>query len=168
MTGGPADRRWGWKEPNTHVMIDRLMACIPGLKYIHVVRNGLDMAFSANQTQLRLWGPHFLAANLIEVNPRNSLRYWRAVHERILRIGRLLDGRFLLLNFDELCHRPKPALEAFFDFLGVEPSSSARDQLCGCIRPPRSIGRFKRQSLSALDRIDIDFVASLGFDTSPG
>jgi hypothetical protein len=37
---------WGWKEPNTHVVLDRLWAELPRLKYVHVRRHGLDMAFS--------------------------------------------------------------------------------------------------------------------------
>ena len=48
--------RWGWKEPNTHVILERMLNSFPQLKYIHVMRNGLDMAYSSNQQQLLLWG----------------------------------------------------------------------------------------------------------------
>jgi hypothetical protein len=48
---------WGWKEPNTHMLVDKLLIVEPRLAYIHVVRSGVDMAFSDNQNQLRLWGP---------------------------------------------------------------------------------------------------------------
>ncbi|MEZ5283921.1 MAG: hypothetical protein R2712_03745 [Vicinamibacterales bacterium] len=62
----------GLKEPNTHVFLDRLAVVYPDMKCVHVVRNGLDMAFSASQNQLRLWGPRFLGPGL-ESSPRVAL-----------------------------------------------------------------------------------------------
>ena len=29
---------WGWKEPNSHVILERLMRRFPDMKYIHVMR----------------------------------------------------------------------------------------------------------------------------------
>ena len=46
---------WGWKEPNSHIYIEQLGKYFPNAKYIHVMRNGLDMAFSNNQAQLYNW-----------------------------------------------------------------------------------------------------------------
>src|SRR5262249_24496407 len=60
VSGRPRGERWGWKEPNTHVFLDRLQTAFPEMKYIHVMRNGLDMAYSENQNQLKLWGSVFL------------------------------------------------------------------------------------------------------------
>ena len=42
---------WGWKEPNSHLLLKHFYQYFTGLKYIHTVRNGLDMAFSPNQQQ---------------------------------------------------------------------------------------------------------------------
>ena len=53
-------KRWGWKEPNTHIVIDRLLRLVPDLKYVHVMRNGLDMCYGPNQNQQNLWGGRFL------------------------------------------------------------------------------------------------------------
>ena len=55
---------WGWKEPNTYISLPELATVFPDLKYIHVIRNGLDMAFSKNVQQLFNWGRNFS----IEVN----------------------------------------------------------------------------------------------------
>jgi hypothetical protein len=44
---------WGWKEPNSHIILDCLASRLENMKYIHVIRNGLDMAYSSNQNQLR-------------------------------------------------------------------------------------------------------------------
>ncbi len=47
---------WGWKEPISHLYIESLAKRFAGLKWIHVIRHGLDMAYSENQRQLKL--PH--------------------------------------------------------------------------------------------------------------
>ncbi|MFC1601847.1 sulfotransferase, partial [Candidatus Sumerlaeota bacterium] len=76
-------KRWGWKEPNTHVVLHRLRQRLPAMRYIHVVRNGLDMAFSKNHNQLKTWGPHFLNGP-IKVKPYYLLKYWCALHLRVI------------------------------------------------------------------------------------
>jgi hypothetical protein len=49
-------RGYGWKEPNTHVFLPFIVKHFKNIRYIHVIRNGLDMAFSSNQNQLYNWG----------------------------------------------------------------------------------------------------------------
>jgi hypothetical protein len=50
---------WGWKEPNSHLLISNLADYFSDFKYIHLIRHGLDMAFSHNQQQLFNWGRLF-------------------------------------------------------------------------------------------------------------
>jgi len=94
------------------------------------MRSGLDMAHSDNQNQLKLWGKHFLGAKTSTasssyaqqqqqqqqragawdgmVGPNASLRYWSAVHKRVVRLGQALGPeKFCLLNFDAICKQPK-------------------------------------------------------------
>jgi len=160
-------RPWGWKEPNTHVVMDRLPGFLPGMKYIHVMRNGLDMAHSANQNQLRLWGRHFLDQDF-EVSPRWSLKYWHAVHRRILRVCETMGDRFLLLNYDRLCQDPHGELPPLLKFLGLAPSMDAVSRLAELVRAPVSIGRFKRDGVGVFDPEDVAFARRLGFDVDDG
>lgn len=156
---------WAWKEPNTHVVIDRLIQRLPGLRYIHVLRNGLDMAYSANQNQLRFWGEHFIGQGA-EVSPRASLSYWCRVHQRVLRLCAPLGERFLLLNYDRLCADPVQGLRTLVGFLGLSPEPDRLQRLVALAHPPASLGRFKRHGLDCFDPADVAFVAGLGFDTS--
>ena len=158
--------RWGWKEPNTHVFLNYLKDALPNMKYIHVMRNGLDMAHSSNQNQLKLWGHFFLGIGDFEVNPYYSLKYWCRVHNRILDIGEQMGGRFLLLNYDDYCSNPKEGLQCLLSFLGVENVSLQERTLYEEVRPPDSIGRFKHHGLHIFDPGDTKFVSNLGFDTS--
>jgi hypothetical protein len=157
--------RVAWKEPNTHVVLDRLLRFEPQLKYVHVMRNGLDMAFSSNQTQARLWGPQ-LTGRPFEPSARYSLHYWRKAHERVFQIGRQMGESFCLINFDELCHSPSESVDNLAAFVGVTLSEELKETLCCEVRRPTSIGRFREHDQAALDREDIDFVAACGFPTT--
>lgn len=163
-----ASGQWGWKEPNTHAVMDRLEPLLPGMRYVHVVRNGLDMAYSSNQAQLHLWGPSFLGIEHVDASPRLALKYWCAVHRRVLERGQRLGDRFLLLNYDRLCAAPAEGLDAFLRFLEVEPARETRDRLLASICPPRSMGRFRQYPPSDLDPDDVAFARDLGFATDYG
>ena len=151
---GDALPAWGWKEPNTHVVLDRLRRAMPGLRYIHVARNGLDMAYSDNQRQVRFW----LRA---EPTPLLSLRYWCDVQRRVLQIGASMGNDFLFLDFDALCTSPRTELRKLERFLGDGKALDER-----VIVAPPSIGRFKAHGLKAFDPADVAYVAELGFDTA--
>jgi hypothetical protein len=158
-------RPWAWKEPNTHVVLDRLQAAMPDLAYIHVVRNGLDMAFSANQNQLRLWGARVLGVDEVDATPRNSLAFWCRVHQRVERIGRQMPGRFLWLNYDQLCSSPLDGLRVLLAFLDAVPDAATESALLARIHAPASIGRFRRHGAELFDPEDVAYVRSLGFET---
>lgn len=158
-------RRWGWKEPNTHIVIDRWFAKYPRMKYIHVMRNGLDMAFSPNQNQLKLWGRQLLGEAHVEVTPRNSLRFWCFVHRRLFDMRATLGGKLYLLRYDDFCSDPGNALASLCGFLGLEPSAQQIEKFLALVSPPESVGRYKQHGLDMFDVRDVDFVRSLGFDT---
>jgi hypothetical protein len=163
----PTTGYWGWKEPNTHVIVDRLFRKIPQMKYIHVVRNGLDMAFSSNQNQLHLWGPKLLGEMHSDLR-RASLKYWRFTNERVIDFFGVDSPQFLLLNFDLLCQNPAREIERLLMFLGQEHSLLLIRELSRIPRAPDSTGRFKKHGLQLFDPDDVSYVRSLGFDTDPG
>ena len=164
-TGRPAPQAWGWKEPNTHLLLDRLQSALPTMRYIHVMRNGLDMAHSENQNQPRLWGKFFVPATAWEPGPRYALRFWRVMQERALCLGSAMGDRFLAINYDDFCRDGRASLPRLLAFLCVEPSPTERGALQALVRPPASIGRFKAHGLGVFDPADVAYVRSLGYDT---
>jgi hypothetical protein len=159
-----ASQHWGWKEPNAHVVLLRLMRLMPHIRYIHLMRNGLDMAFSENQLQPERWG-HLFLGRAIEATPRDRLKYWVAVHRRVLRVGAALGSRFHVINYDRLCRSPDEPLARLVEFVGGTDVGSVMSRLRAQIKPPDSIGRFRQHGLDAFDADDVEFVRSLGFDT---
>ena len=155
--------KWGWKEPNTHLFLDRLKERFKNMKYIHVTRNGLDMAHSANQNQLELWGQNFIGTEEVEMTPYYSLKYWRIVHQRVQEIGDTMGSNFLFLNYDDFCLHPEKGVDTLCAFLGVDPNPD----LVSLVKVPGSMGRFKPYGLDIFDQEDVDYVRQLGFDTEP-
>jgi hypothetical protein len=164
--GGGPSCRWGWKEPNSHLVLDRLVKRLPGMKYIHVARNGLDMAFSQNQNQLKLWGKYFIDEPF-EICPHFSLKYWRRVHERVLPIGESMRGSFYFLHFDQLCADPQSGIAQLLGFLGMRQGASI-DRLAALVQKPESLGRFRTHGLAMFAEEDVAYVRSLGFPVDAG
>jgi hypothetical protein len=161
------DGLWGWKEPNTHVLLDRLEAAFPGMKYIHVMRNGLDMALSKNQNQLRLWGRYFFGAEDYAVSPRWSLKYWCLVHRRIVRLGeQRMREKYMLLNYDAFCAAPQEHLRHLLRFLDLAVSKSTEASLAALVWRPSSIGRFKQYDPYQFDPEDLECIKSFGFNAT--
>lgn len=154
---------WGWKAPNTHMFLDRLHNEMPELRYIHVVRNGLDMALSKNQNQLRIWGDLVLQ-DASEISPRNSLRYWRWAHERVIEIGRTMGAKFLLIRFEDLCDFPEESIETVQNFLKLKLDKDRFKSLKESIRKPTSIGRYNGIDLDGFELDDVKYVKSLGYE----
>ena len=149
---------WGWKEPVSHIYLEPLSVYFPGLRYIHLVRDGLDMAFSGNTGQLEEWGQLFGIPAPCGENEmaRAALKYWTAANNRAVEVGnKLLGERFLLMNFEELCYAPRQEIKRLSTFLGLDPNALDLDELCGLIQMPSSIGRHKEKDLSIFRPEDI-------------
>jgi hypothetical protein len=164
----PLAGKWGWKEPNSHILMNRLNK---QTKFIMVVRNGLDMAFSTNQNQLRLWGPTILPEDMLKFDkhghivytPRVSMKYWTLTHQKILLESKKLGENFLMVNFDEMCIHPEKWLQILCDFLKID--SSVIPEIRPLVYQSDGIGRFKKHDLSQFDPSDILFAKQLGFET---
>ncbi len=157
----------GWKEPNTHAVVERFLRFQPEFRYIHVMRHGVDMAIGGNQNQLRFWGPIFLERTDLS-GPGDSLSFWRAVHQRIDRLERLYPGRLLTVKFEDLCLNTDAAVKMIAKFLDVNVNEQTLAEINDyCIAPP-SIGRYRSASLDAFSPDDIEYVAAKGYALEQG
>jgi hypothetical protein len=152
-------RRWGWKEPNTHVVIERLWQRLPTLRYVHVVRHGLDMAYSVNQNQLRLWGAHVLGSDG-PATPQRSLAYWCHVHRRMQVLLAANPQRMYWLDYDALCRDPIAQAQALCRFLDCDFATVVE-----VLAQVRASGesRHAGECLDGFDPDDLAYVQSLGY-----
>lgn len=138
-----------WKEPNTHVFANALLSRFETVEYIHVARDGLDMAFSTNQYQLMLWGDCFLNRP-VSKSPSDALQYWNAVHRRVLALKRTHPERVHILSYDRICTRKGDELQRLFGILELAPNKEQVQRINALIQPPDSIGRAKQHDLKAI------------------
>jgi len=156
---------WGWKEPCTYIYIQLLNEYFENIKYIHVIRNGLDMAYSTNQGHLIAWGSLFSVQmqESKKLMPKVSLDYWIKANEKTIKSGkRLLNDRFLLINFDQLCMNPRNQVEKLIEFLEIDCQATDISKLCGLCKVPQSLGRY-REHQPIFDQKAINAVQRLGF-----
>lgn len=153
---------WCWKEPNTHIVIDRIFASQPDLRYIHVVRHPLHMALSENQNQLQIWGPIFFNRD-VTIEPRSSLSYWCRAHRRVAGLMRCWPGRTMVVDSDALCMAPDVHCARIAGFLGASLPDDALSDFHDFVRRPGSVGRFKNADLRQFDPDDLAYAAEIGY-----
>ena len=134
------------------------------MRYVHVIRNGLDMAQSRNQLQLRSLGSRLRGRRPSAApSPAASLDYWIRANEAAIENGNALPpGSFFLLRYDDLCANPREEVTRFVEFLNLRPTEAVLREL---VRVPQS-DRARRRADCDLGLFGNDRVArvrALGF-----
>lgn len=151
---GQPRARWGWKVPYTHILIDRFFDWDNDLRYIHMTRDGLDMAFSSNINQLRTWGPIVLGRNVSD-SPSDALAFWCATEKRIEALAQSNPGRIFQLSYDALIADPDPVLASLFQFLDMDVTQEQITAFRNKIKRPASVGRAAGKDHSVFEPQDV-------------
>lgn len=153
-----ADRtkgRWGWKAPRSIYLLPFLHAQFPDLKFVHVLRDGRDMAFSKNQNQLRKHGPAVLSRRQrwFHSEPARAILLWGLVNLRAAEYGESqLGENYLPVRFEDLCQTPVETAGRLMRFLGVDLDAVA---IAGVeIAPPLSLGRWRKQRARLISKLE--------------
>ncbi|MCF8369926.1 MAG: sulfotransferase [Bacteroidales bacterium] len=159
---------WGWKEPNTQIFLESLINYFPDLKYIHVIRHGLDMAFSANKQQLFNWGP-FFGIIVKDGKDQNEvaikqLEYWIKINNIALNTcNKKMIGKHLILNFNDFCLNPGIEIPRLLDFINIQVGPVKLSKLINIPSKPSGNGRYKNEDLTIFTQKQLDEVEKLGF-----
>jgi len=139
--------RAGWKVPGTFHWLEELNTYFPGFQYIHLIRNGMDMAYSQNQTQIINWAEalnvpvEFLPCG--KVRAHSMLQYWLEANERALAVAEhYMPGRMLIVQFEKLCSNPVAEINRVLEFLQISVLPGQVEKIAAMVTPPHSIGRF--------------------------
>jgi hypothetical protein len=145
---------WGWKEPNSIYLLPFLDARVQGLRFVHLVRDGRDMAFSENQRQLTKHGRPYLAGieSTLRSPQERSAALWARINAAAHDHGeRSMGGRYLPVRFEDLCAEPAVQIDRLLAFAGVRGDAErlAQEE----VRPPASLGRWRTQDPRLLGRV---------------
>ena len=138
---------WGWKAPRSIYLLPFLRPRFPDLKFIQVVRDGRDMAFSKNQNQLRKHGALVLSRRerWFSPGPVRSVLLWARINLGAAEFGeRQLGSGYFVVRFEDLCRQPVETTRALLRFLNIplDPESIASSEILA----PSSIGRWRNHS----------------------
>jgi hypothetical protein len=144
--------RWGWKEPRSIYLLPFLRSQMPTLRFLHVVRDGRDMAFSDNQRQLMKHGDAALAQRVSRRQPVRSIALWSWVNESTADFGeRELGADYLRLRFEDLCAEPRVTVERIYEFFGLEGDV---DAAAAEVHPPDTVGRWRERPRRLVRRLE--------------
>ncbi len=163
------DARWGWKAPRTILILPFVHQMLPRARIVHLVRDGRDMAYSANQTQLRRHGGKVLPPSDKRL-PRahSSIMFWARVNLAAARYGaRCLDDAYLRLRYEDVCADPGEAAIKLVDFLDCPVSHELiREAAVELIQPSTSAGRWREREpgkIRAVERLGGEALREFGY-----
>ncbi|ACD95235.1 sulfotransferase family protein [Trichlorobacter lovleyi] len=155
LMSGCKYKGWGWKTPPNFMILEELEKYYGNIKYIHIIRDGLDMAYSSNLNQMKLWGFYFGINLESGLTPQTALKYWLAANKYAIELGHnLLRDRFYLISFEQLCCEKEKVIRDLLKFIEVEPLDIS--DLSGLITPPETIGRCQQYSSDVFDNNDLE------------
>jgi hypothetical protein len=163
----PAAAGWGWKNPITHLYMEELAHAFPAMKYIHVVRNGLELVDRPKtRAQVHAWGPALEIESLSAMGvPWQcvELNYWIRANRRALELGpRLFGDRFLVIRYESVCESPRDAVALVSEFAGVKGDPELSYRFSDFVVPQPS-RRDPQQEARWLRSKDLAEVEALGF-----
>jgi hypothetical protein len=142
LAGRAAPHPWGWKSPPSYLLLPFLSARLADMRFVHVVRDGRDMALSPNQNQVKQYGD--LALGPGDWSRERSLRFWAWANVRAEIHGRdLLGSRYLRVRIEDLWADPHGECERLVAFTGADARASivAAEDI---VVQPASAGRWRR------------------------
>jgi hypothetical protein len=154
LAGGdaaPAGPR-GWKSPRSLYVLPFLALRFPDLRFLHVVRDGRDMALSDNQLQLGRYGAMMLAADeRAWSEPERSIALWSRVNLWAARLGERLGAAYLRVRWEDLCARPAAVTRRLFRFFELPGDARRAARL---VEPPATLGRWRHADPALVARFE--------------
>ncbi|MEK9500511.1 sulfotransferase family protein [Gaopeijia maritima] len=158
LRGVPRDgRRWGWKFPETYLIGGVVDTVVPRARYLHLVRDGRDVAFKSHLTddEGRRLGRTILGHLGLLGRPRHlqAAGSWAYQVQRFRALRPVLEPRVHRLTFEQLCTRPVETMEAVAGFLGLPMTDECRRYLAEQVRPEK-VGQHRGEDPAKLRAVE--------------
>jgi len=170
LTEKEARNEYAFKEPNSIHFIDKYLTTFPNLKFIYVLRHGLDMAFSSNKGQLSNFGSFYgLENNVGSLNDssdeaaKQQLEFWIRMSKKVNDLIEKYGDRIHVINHSSLCEEPVLEINRLADFLNINLPDNDIARMSTIPKKPSSSGRYLNEDLRVFDKDQILYVKSQGF-----
>jgi hypothetical protein len=174
------NRPWGWKLCETVYALPVLDYCFPGARFVHLIRDGRDVAFCDHKApDSGYWRKVYFNTDRIETYAglrltapayRRQSHIFNAIHwVNSVSLGRthgaLLRDRYTEVRYEDLCRDFVRAAPELLKVIGVESARGAVESMLPAIRES-SIGKYETHSKQHQDRvlrIEKPLLLSLGY-----
>jgi hypothetical protein len=175
-----AEQRWGWKLCETAYILPVLDYCFPRAQYVHLIRDGRDVAFCDHKApDSAFWRKiyfnterirTFSGLRLTSQAYRRQSHVFNAIHwVNSVSIGRdfgaMLRERYFEVRYEDLCRNFYPTAQRILQAIGIENA----EETLRSIQPAvygSSLGKYERYPKRRLDRvlsIEKPLLLSLGY-----
>ena len=147
-------RRWGFKEPRTLLILPFLDELFPSMRFVHVIRDGRDIALG----NPFVFGNHYIDAFLSEgekgLPPEEKMiLFWGRGNLKSMEYGtRVMGDRYLLMKWEDLCGQPREKGLELLEF--SECKRDAIESVMPLIKRPSSMGRWKTYPEEVRGRVE--------------
>lgn len=183
LAGYDGHSPWGWKLCETTYIVPIIAAVFPEARFIHLLRDGLDVAFSDHvPPQARFWRKVYFnngdiqgwrglsmtnRAYVRRPHVYNALHWMNSV-EVGRTYGAMLQERYLEVRYEDLCQEFIPTSRRILAFMGQMPDEAALMRRSASVRKG-AIGkhhRHRRQRRQVVRLIEPTLL-SLGYLEAP-
>jgi Sulfotransferase family len=137
---------WGAKNPIMIMFVPCLFELFPDMRFIHVVRDGRDMAFSSKPKPVEAYEDKVLDDEVLKSSlPVRLIALWANVNLAAAEFGQTLGpSQYLCVRYEDLCFKTTETVRRVIDFLGI-PDGDVQ-AAAGFVHPSSSIGRWKQHA----------------------
>ena len=151
-------KTWSDKTPDYVFHLETLHTLFPQAKFIHLVRDGRDVAVSL---MAKSWGP---------ANVYTSALYWsRCNTPSAIRETLLESHQYLELHYEDLLRDPEAVLTQVYLFLGLALDSTAIQSAARTVDQDNTgkwRQRLRAREIEVFERTAADTMAAYGYTTS--
>ena len=156
---------WGWKFPETYLITPSITKTFPHARYVHLVRDGRDLAFKSHLTDdpKRKWGNRILTL-------QNALMFPHHVQAAIswaLQVDTfdgfrpcLAPAQVFALTFETLCGYPTTVMQQLCDFLHLPLTQPCVTSLTEQIRLSK-VGQYKENDPALVSEVETRIAPTL-------
>ncbi len=164
---------WGWKWPETYLILPYVHVTFPRARFVHLVRDGRDLAFKRHLTDdpRRALGKALLTRLGARGQPHHlqAARSWQFQVEQYRKYAeRIPPAQRLETTYEALCGDPAGEMARIADFLRVPFSEACREHVNANFNQSL-IGAWQAEDSARVAEVEAvigDTLASLGYALS--
>lgn len=148
------NKPWGFKNPRAMFILPELHKLYPGMRYIHVIRDGRDMSLGNEFVMRNVYVPAYLKDEEKGLSDAEQMiLFWGRSNSRVVDYCREhMHKQSIIVRFEDLCDNPVDQITRILELAGL-PLDKIQ-QTTGLVKKPRSIGRWKTFESELSERVN--------------